>query len=96
MHYITKSFALAISMLVLAGCAAPAAQEDRLAEIQRLAEQALEEARAAAGQATNALSVASEASFAATQAQNAAESALSCCQENRDKIDRGFQDRMRK
>ncbi|MDD9824891.1 MAG: alanine-zipper protein [Gammaproteobacteria bacterium] len=80
---------LALSALSVGACA-PVGLE-KTAEIENMARQALSEARDAAEKANNALSVASEASYSATKAQSTAESALNCCNENRDKIDRALE-----
>jgi len=79
---------LALSALFVGACA-PVGLE-KTAEIENMARQALSEARDAAEKADNALSVASEASYSATKAQSTAESALNCCNENSDKIDRAL------
>ena len=87
----TVPFAL-ITVVMAGGCV----EATRLSDVEAIAKQALQQAEAAAERANNALSVASEASFAASKAQNTAESALSCCNENKDKIDRALERTMRK
>ena len=94
---LTRFACLALTLSALGACVPPqAADTGKMAEIERMARQALDAATNAAQRADNALSVASEAAHEASQAKSAAESAQSCCNENRDRMDRMFQKSMRK
>ncbi len=88
-----KPLLLALGVVALSACGAT---PEQMAAIERTAQQALDEARAATSKADNAHSVASEAAYAASKAQSAADEALSCCNENRNRIDRAFEKQMRK
>ncbi|MFB3091307.1 MAG: alanine-zipper protein, partial [Gammaproteobacteria bacterium] len=55
---------------------------------------ALAEAQAASGAANNAFTIASEASYAASQAQADATAALECCNDNAARLDRMFEKAM--
>ena len=57
---------------------------------------ALAKANDAYNLATNAREIASEASYAAEQAQNTADAAMECCNENSQKLDRMFEKAMMK
>jgi len=93
-----------LSALVLTvGLAAGCATTDQINSLTTTANNALSEARSAmsaagAAQSTadRALAAANSASAAASQAQQSAGSALSCCNDNSDKIERMFERAMRK
>ena len=87
---IMKISILALSLGILAGCAAPAAIDDGTADA------ALSKATAAYNLATDARQMASEASYAAEQAQNTADAAMECCNQNSQKLDRMFEKAMMK
>ena len=61
-----------------------------------VAEAALAKAQDAYNLATNAHEMASEASYAAGQAQNTADAAMECCNQNSQKLDRMFEKAMMK
>ena len=86
---IIKISILALSLGMLGGCAAPAVDNS-------VAEAALAKAQDAYNLATNAHEMASEASYAAGQAQNTADAAMECCNENSQKLDRMFEKAMMK
>jgi|TARA_B110000263_G_scaffold48547_1_gene40370 hypothetical protein len=87
---IIKISILALSLGMLGGCAAPAANNNGVAEA------ALAKAQDAYNLATNAHEMASEASYAAGQAQNTADAAMECCNQNSQKLDRMFEKAMMK
>ncbi len=86
--------ALAFTAALASGCAT--ITQEQFAAVQATANNALEEARLAAAKADNAHTIASEAAFAASEAQKTAESALACCNDNADKIERAFEKAMSK
>ncbi len=86
---IIKISILALSLGMLGGCAAPAVDNS-------VAEAALAKAQDAYNLATNAHEMASEASYAAGQAQNTADAAMECCNQNSQKLDRMFEKAMMK
>jgi len=69
------------------GAACATVTEEQLAAVESKANNALSEARSAAASANNAMNVAGEANEAARSAQATAETALSCCNDNADKIE---------
>ena len=85
-------FAAGLSSLAACSQVSP----DKMKELERMAQRALNEAQTATSRADNALSVASEAEHTANQARNKAEAALRCCNENSAKIDRAFEKVTRK
>ena len=86
---IIKISILALSLGMLGGCAAPAVDNGA-------ADAALAKAQDAYNLATNAHEMASEASYAAGQAQNTADAAMECCNQNSQKLDRMFEKAMMK
>ena len=86
---IIKISILALSLGMLGGCAAPAVDNS-------VADAALAKAQDAYNLATNAHEMASEASYAAGQAQNTADAAMECCNQNSQKLDRMFEKAMMK
>ena len=97
---LTRLACVALALSVTGACVPPQAAMDggssRMEEVERMARQALEASKSAGQRADNALSVASEAAYDASQAKSAAESAQTCCNENRDRIERTFERSMRK
>lgn len=93
MKNIAKLSALALSAVLISGCGVT---PEQLQEVRTIAENALAEARAASGQAANALKVAGEANAAANQAAQSAQTALECCNANSAKIDKMFEKAMMK
>jgi paraquat-inducible protein B len=91
---ITRVSAIALALGLASGCTT--ITQEQLDAVAATANNALSEARSAASQANNALGVANEAAAAAQQAQQTADAALACCNENRDRMDRMFQEGMRK
>ncbi|MGV0005523.1 MAG: Lpp/OprI family alanine-zipper lipoprotein [Candidatus Porifericomitaceae bacterium WSBS_2022_MAG_OTU9] len=86
----------AVMCIVAVSSACANSNTDKLADIERKVERAFQAASSAGEKADRALSVSSEASYAAEQAQSTAESALRCCNENSDKIERAFEKVTRK
>ncbi|MBT8446703.1 MAG: hypothetical protein KJO38_06125 [Gammaproteobacteria bacterium] len=93
-NLVARACALTAAAALLTGCAT--VTPEQFSALEAKANNALSEARTAAGAANNALNVASEAAEAARQAQSTADAALSCCNENSDKIERMFEQAMRK
>lgn len=89
---LTKILALAFALILASGCVTT----EQLNAVQASADKALAEAQAASGQANNALNVASEAAYAASQAQADATAALECCNDNSARLDRMFEKAMMK
>ena len=85
-----KITAVLLGLALTSACASPDKMA-KMAELERQVQRALDAAGAAGEKADRALSVASEASYSADQAQATAESALRCCNENSDKIERAFE-----
>jgi uncharacterized protein HemX len=91
---LTRVSAIALALGLATGCTT--ITQEQFDAVAATANNALSEARAASSQANNALGVANEAAAAASQAQQTADAALACCNENRDRLDRMFQEGMRK
>ncbi len=87
---LTKIFVFALVLGFAGGCADMAAVQ----KAQATADAALAEAQLASSQANNALNVASEAAYAASQADPTA--ALECCNDNSARLDRMFEKAMMK
>jgi hypothetical protein len=77
--------------LAVAGCETASIQE-----VRAIAEAAQSTANNAASQASSALSTANQALDAARAAQSAAKAAQDCCNANTTKIDRMFEEAMKK
>jgi hypothetical protein len=92
-----RTLILALStagLLAVAGCAT--VSPEQLAAVEARANAAANEAKSARQAADGAMQRSSEANTAAERAQSTADSALSCCRENTDKIDRMFKKAMQK
>ncbi len=89
---ILKVTLLAASVGLIGGCA-PTTQ---LAEVEAMASAAMDKANDAYNLAQVANTTASEAAYAAGEAQSTAEAALECCNANSQKLDRMFQKAMMK
>ena len=85
---------IAGALALMYGCAT--VTPEQLSAVESKASSALSEARAAASTANGAMKLASEAAEAAKQAQSAADAAMACCSENKDRIERMFEQTMRK
>ena len=91
-NMIIKASMAAALVGLLGGCATT----EQIAQIQATADRALETASNASDRANNALSTANSALDAARRAQSTADAAQACCNENSTKIDRAFEQSMRK
>ncbi|HCU89999.1 MAG TPA: hypothetical protein DGR97_08645 [Gammaproteobacteria bacterium] len=69
---------------------------DQLAAVEAKISSAMSEARSASSTAKKALAAATAASEAAAKAQATADDALSCCSDNKDRIERMFEQTMKK
>ena len=81
-----------MSLALLGGCA----DTTQIEQVQAAADAAMERANDAYNLAQNAHTVASEAAYAADQAQKDAQAALACCNENASRLDRMFEKAMMK
>ena len=82
-----KARVAAVVAAAMLGSACATITEEQFAAVESKVNNALSEARSAAAAANNALNVAGEANEAARSAQATAETALSCCNENADRIE---------
>ncbi len=100
----TKTLPLAMRLTITAGIVGAMVgcsnvTPEQLSAVQAQASEALSRANAAASDASNAMQVASEAAAAtemARNAQSAADAALSCCNDNKSRLDSMFERAMRK
>lgn len=90
---LVKISALALALGLVGGCGVT---QEQLDEVRATADTALSEARAAQVRANNAHTVASEAAYAASEAQGSLQTALECCNENSARLDRMFEKAMMK
>ena len=82
---------------VMAGLTACATvKPEQLAAVEAKASSAMSEARSASSAAKSAMDAATAASEAAAKAQSTADAALACCGENKDRIERMFEQTMKK
>lgn len=91
-HRFIKNFILALALGVISGCT----NIEHINAIQATADAALAEAKAATAKANGAHNIASEAAYAADQADTKAVSALNCCNDNASRLDRMFEKAMSK
>lgn len=96
-----KSFTLALKACVLGvvigGLSACASvTPEQLAAVESKISSAVSDARKANSTANKALEVANGAAAAASAAQSAADAAMACCNDNKDRIERMFEQTMRK
>ncbi len=88
---------IAIVAVVVAGLTACATvKPEQLAAVEAKASSAMSEARSASSAAKSAMDAATAASEAAAKAQSTADAALACCGENKDRIERMFEQTMKK
>lgn len=93
MKMTTIKFAMiAVALAVASGCATT----EQINEIRTIAESAQSTANNAASQASSALSTANQALEAARAAQSAANAAQACCDANTSKLDKVFEQVMKK
>jgi methyl-accepting chemotaxis protein len=96
---LTKGSAIALVIMLTAGCAAQSATEETNARLEQLAAdvaRAQSAADAAGASASEARQMASGAQSTANQALNAANQAQACCDATNEKMDRMFQKGMSK
>ena len=96
-----KTLSLAVRIAIVAvvatsltACAT--VKPEQLAAVEAKISSAMSEARSASSAATNAMAAATAAADAAAKAQSTADAALSCCGENKDRIERMFEQTMKK
>ena len=89
---IVNAFILALSLAFLGGCA----DTTQIEQVQAAADAAMARANDAYNLAQTAHTVASEAAYAADQAQKDAQAALACCNDNASRLDRMFEKAMMK
>jgi uncharacterized protein DUF3359 len=92
MSKIIKVSVLALSLAMLGGCA----DMTQVEEAKAAAAAAMAKADEAYNLATLGHGIASEAAYAAQQAQASADAALECCNNNGQKLDRMFEKAMMK
>jgi chitinase len=92
MSKIMKVSVLALSLAMLGGCA----DMTQVEEAKAAAAAAMAKATDAYNLAQTGHNIASEAAYAASQAQSTAEAALECCNANSQKLDRMFEKAMMK
>jgi hypothetical protein len=92
MQKIIKVSVLALSLAMLGGCA----DMTQINEAKASAAAAMSKATDAYNLATIGHGMASEAAYAAQQAQSTADAALECCSANSQKLDRMFEKAMMK
>ena len=101
---LSRAVRIATATAVMAGLTACATvKPEQLAAVEAKASSAMSEARSASSAAKSAMDAATTASKAATaaseaaaKAQSTADSALACCGENKDRIERMFEQTMKK
>jgi len=86
--------AIAVVLGVLSACAT--VKPEQLAAVEAKATSAMSEARSASSAAKAAMDAANAAKAAAANAQSTADAAMSCCGENKDRIERMFEQTMKK
>ncbi|MEM7467255.1 MAG: alanine-zipper protein [Pseudomonadota bacterium] len=89
-----KACALGVIIGALSACAT--VTPEQLAAVESKISSAASDARNAASTANKALEVANGAAAAASAAQSAADAAMACCNDNKDRIERMFEQTMRK
>jgi hypothetical protein len=96
-----KTLSLTVRMAIVAAVlgtlsACATVKPEQLAAVEAKANSAMSEARSAASAAKSAMDAATAASAAAATAQSAADAAMACCSENKDRIERMFEQTMKK
>ena len=88
---------MAVIAVVLGGLSAcSTVKPEQLAAIEAKANSAMSEARSASSAAKSAMDTATAAGAAAAAAQGTADAAMACCSENKDRIERMFEQMMKK
>jgi len=96
-----KTLSLAVRIAIVAAVvsgltACATVKPEQLAAVEAKASSAMSEARSASSAAKSAMDAATAASEAAAKAQSTADAALACCGENKDRIERMFEQTMKK
>lgn len=91
---VSRVAALAFAVSLATGCAT--ITQEQFDAVSATANNALNEARAAKSAADSASQMASDAMAAAQAAQSAADASQRCCDDVKAKLDRMFEDKMRK
>lgn len=94
MHKILSLAVVTVALGALSGCAS--VKPEQLAAVEAKINSAMSEARSASSAAKSALDKANTASAAAEKAQATADATLACCGENKDRIERMFEQTMKK
>lgn len=89
-----KMATIAVVMGTLSACAT--VKPEQLAAVEAKISSAMSEARSASSTAKAAMDAANAAAAAAASAQSSADAAMACCGENKDRIERMFEQTMRK
>lgn len=96
-----RTLALCLPLVFVAACST--VSPEQLSAVEAKATSAMSEARSAASTASNAMKAAQAAQAAAdaaaataNSAKSTAEAAMSCCNENKDRIERMFEQTMKK
>jgi hypothetical protein len=102
MRKILSLAVIAVVMGALSGCAS-SVKPEQLAAVEAKINSAMSEARSASSAAKSAMDAATASADAATaaaaaaaQAQSTADAAMACCGENKDRIERMFEQTMKK
>ena len=95
MRKILSLAVIAVAMGALSGCAS-SVKPEQLAAVEAKINSAMSEARSASSAAKSAMDAATAAAAAAAQAQSTADAAMACCGENKDRIERMFEQTMKK
>jgi len=85
---------VAVAFGALSACAT--VKPEQLAAVEAKASSAMSEARSASSAAKAAMDAATAAGAAAASAQSSADAAMACCSENKDRIERMFEQTMKK
>ncbi len=85
-----------IGVLLGALSACATVKPEQLSAVEAKANSAMSEARSAASAAKAAMDAAGAAADAAAKAQSTADAAMACCSENKDRIERMFEQTMKK
>lgn len=89
---VIKACILALAMGLIGGCATT----EQIAEVKSMAEKAQSSANAAQQRADSAAAAAAEAMEAARHAESAAQAAQDCCNANTSRLDKMFEQTMKK
>ena len=85
---------IAFGLVGLSACAT--VTPEQLSAVEAKVSSAMSEARSASSTAKQALDAANKAAEAAASAQSSADAAMACCNDNKDRIERMFEQTMKK